>query len=80
MPNGIPCSDTFRRVFARLDSSELLRCLQEWLACVHQCSSGGGLVNIDGKSIRGSADSKQVHSACVNTACKNVFPRKISKA
>ena len=32
LPNGVPDSDTFRRVFERLDPSELSKCLTNWLA------------------------------------------------
>lgn len=57
LPNGIPDSDTFRRIFERLDSSELQQCLQEWLYKAE--SAGGRLINIDGKTICGSAKSGQ---------------------
>jgi len=53
LPNGIPDSDTFRRVFERVESKALLACLQEWLFEAE--GSGGRLVNIDGKTICGSA-------------------------
>ena len=55
IPNGIPSADTFRRVFARLDSKALLQCLYEWLEEARLYKSGGRLVNIDGKTIRGSS-------------------------
>ena len=55
LPNGIPTSDTFRRIFERLNSKELMECLQEWLESTDQYKSGGRLVNIDGKTIRGSS-------------------------
>ena len=55
LPNGIPDQDTFRRLLERLDPGELARCLYGWLAA----SRGGGqLVNIDGKTIRGSGNGK----------------------
>lgn len=52
LPNGIPDSDTFRRVFERLDSNQLMTCLENSLLEVG--SAGGRLVNIDGKTICGS--------------------------
>ena len=32
LPNGIPDSDTFRRVFERLNPQELSDCLSDWLS------------------------------------------------
>ncbi len=54
LPNGIPSADTFQRVFQRLDSAQLLLCLNQWLETDPLNVSGGRLVNIDGKTIRGS--------------------------
>ena len=51
MPNGMPDSDTFRRVFERLNPAELSECIYSWLdnrACA------GKTVAIDGKTICGS--------------------------
>lgn len=33
LPNGIPDSDTFRRVFERIDPQALSQCLYDWLDC-----------------------------------------------
>ena len=63
LPNGIPTSDTFRRVFERLNSKELMKCLQKWLESTDQYKSGGRLVNIDGKTIRGSGLPNEERSA-----------------
>lgn len=52
LPNGIPDSDTFRRVFERLDSVSLSQCLNSWLKKAG--TSGGRSVHIDGKVICGS--------------------------
>ena len=51
LPNGIPDSDTFRRLFERLDPQELSECLVNWLEVElpARCT-----VAIDGKTIRGS--------------------------
>ena len=52
LPNGIPDSDTFRRVFERLDPQELAEILQETVA------TEGKTVAIDGKTICGSANAR----------------------
>lgn len=52
LPNGIPDSDTFRRVFERLDPKELASILQETVAVE------GKTVAIDGKTICGSGDTR----------------------
>ena len=51
LPNGIPDSDTFRRVFERLNPKELAEILQETVA------TEGKTVAIDGKTICGSGNS-----------------------
>ncbi len=56
LPNGIPSHDTFGRVFARLDPSCLLRCIQSWLAAFRSAVDRE-LVAIDGKTLRGSFDT-----------------------
>ena len=54
LPNGIPDSDTFRRVLERIDPGALSRCLNEWLEAER---AAGRLVNLDGKTLRGSGNS-----------------------
>lgn len=56
LPNGIPDSDTFRRLFERLDPSELANCLYEWLSSVRV---NRPTVALDGKTIKGSAGASQ---------------------
>jgi predicted transposase YbfD/YdcC len=56
LPNGIPSHDTFGRVFARLDPSGFLRCMQSWLASF-RATVDRELVAIDGKTLRGSFDT-----------------------
>ena len=51
LPNGIPDSDTFRRVFERIDPEALSECLYDWLECNRE---EGSVIAIDGKTIRGS--------------------------
>lgn len=55
LPHGIPDSDTFRRVFERLDPKALADCLYDWLG---RHWEPGTVVAIDGKTICGSK-SKQ---------------------
>jgi len=53
LPNGIPCADTFRRVFARLNPLAFERCFIEWTRSLASVSMGR-LIAIDGKSLRRS--------------------------
>ena len=52
LPNGIPDSDTFRRVFERVDPTALAKSLNAWLG--NDGTPGGRSINIDGKTICGS--------------------------
>ena len=56
LKNGIPDSDTFRRVFERLKPDALQDCLNQWLAAEREVHEGD-VVNIDGKTIRGSKNT-----------------------
>ena len=51
LPHGIPDSDTFRRVFERINPEALAECLYDWLGCHWE---KGTVVAIDGKTICGS--------------------------
>lgn len=62
LPHGIPSHDTFGRLFARLDTSEFLLCLQNWLRSLHLSLKDQG-VAIDGKTLRGSFDAASGKSA-----------------
>ena len=55
LPNGIPDSDTFRRVFEKLNPSELSSCLINWV-CAERAERG--VVAIDGKTICGSGNTQ----------------------
>ena len=55
LPNGIPDSDTFRRVFERLKPEEVSKCLYDWLELARESHS---VVAIDGKTICGSGNNK----------------------
>lgn len=59
LPNGVPDSDTFRRVFERLEPQALSQCLYDWLACNRE---DGSVIAVDGKTICGSKNDK--HKAC----------------
>ena len=60
LPNGIPDSDTFRRVFERINPKELSSCLQNWIDAEREKRS---VIAIDGKTIKGSksAEHKAYH-------------------
>ncbi len=52
LPNGIPDSDTFRRVFERIDPEELSKVLQELVEVE------GKVIAVDGKTICGSGNAE----------------------
>lgn len=53
LPNGIPCADTFGRIFARLDPAAFEACFINWTRGLAQATDGR-LVAVDGKALRGS--------------------------
>jgi predicted transposase YbfD/YdcC len=55
LPNGIPSHYTFRRVFLYLDPEKLQQCFLEWVVALSE-ASGGQIIAIDGKCLRGSVD------------------------
>ena len=55
LPNGMPDSDTFRRLFEKLNPSELSSCLTNWLSAERQKRS---VVAVDGKTICGSGNTQ----------------------
>lgn len=73
LPNGIPDECTFERVFRRVNPKELMKSMYGWLNLVSQC--GDRNINIDRKTIRGSADGENhaVHGRCCNTAYSVFF-------
>ena len=58
LPNGIPSHDTFSRVLALIDPQQLHECFLSW---VHHITDQLDikLINIDGKTARGSYDREQ---------------------
>ncbi len=57
LPNGIPSHDTFGRVFSRMDAQEFQLAFHEWVWAVNDMIPGQ-IINIDGKSVRGSQQEK----------------------
>lgn len=56
LAHGIPCPDTFRRLFARLDPEAFTQCFTAWVATLrHQTK--GEVISIDGKTLRHSFDT-----------------------
>ena len=55
LPNGIPDSDTFRRLFERINPQELSACLKNWIGAEREKRS---VIAVDGKTIRGSGNSE----------------------
>ena len=53
LPNGIPDSDTFRRLFERINPQELSLCLKNWIAAEREQRS---VIAVDGKTIKGSSN------------------------
>lgn len=58
LPNGIPDSDTFRRVFERVNPHALAEALYGWLEAARP---EGSVIAVDGKTIRGSGS--EAHKA-----------------
>lgn len=53
LPNGTPSHDTFNRLFAALEPGEFEGCFGRWAASI-AARTKGEVVNIDGKTLRGS--------------------------
>lgn len=58
LPNGIPCPDTFRRVFERIDPKVFERCFHNWVHSIVE-TVGAQVIPIDGKTLKGSYDREQ---------------------
>jgi predicted transposase YbfD/YdcC len=55
LPNGIPCDDTFGRVFARLDPEQMQNSFISWVKAVSEQLTAE-VIAIDGKTLRHSYD------------------------
>jgi predicted transposase YbfD/YdcC len=64
-PHGMPCQDTFERVFARLDPDAFEACFMAWTRELAG-TSGGQLLAIDGKTIRRSFAHAWNHSTATH--------------
>jgi len=62
LPNEIPCPDTFRRVFERINPKVFERCFQRWVQSIVE-TVGAQVIPIDGKTLKGSYDREQKKSA-----------------
>lgn len=61
---GIPSADTFARVFARIDPEAFGSCFQQWIReLVGQLPVGVKVIQLDGKTVRGSYDRGREQSA-----------------
>ena len=58
LPRGIPSHDTFRRVFAVLDTGKFQCCFMEWIQAVDRLTEGQ-IVAGDGKTLRRSHDRSE---------------------
>lgn len=62
LPNGIPCHDTFSRLFSRLDPLQLEESFQRLMG-IWAKQSDGRLIAIDGKTLRRSVDKSNNKAA-----------------
>lgn len=58
LPHGIPCADTFRRVFTALDPEQFQACFLSWVRSLVETTEGK-LIAIDGKTVRHSFASEE---------------------
>lgn len=62
LPEGIPSSDTFWRVFGAIDPEQFQTCFLTWMSSVCQVSDGE-IIALDGKQLRRSFDSEDNKAA-----------------
>jgi predicted transposase YbfD/YdcC len=55
LPEGIPCADTFRRVFERIHPKIFEQCFRRWVESIVE-TTGAQVIPIDGKTLKGSYD------------------------
>lgn len=70
LPNGIPCANTFSRVFQAIEPTAFAACIAEHLARLGFAMEGGQIA-IDGKALRGSCSGETTHLHAVSAwACE----------
>ena len=57
LPKGIPCAETFGRLFARLDPEQMQVCFGSWVKSISKLL-GAEVIGIDGKTLRHSGEKK----------------------
>lgn len=62
LKGGIPSHDRFNAIFAALKPAEFEKCLLGWIRALHEIS-GGQIIAIDGKTLRGSFDAASSKAA-----------------
>lgn len=62
MSSGVPSHDRFNAIFAALKPAEFEKCLLNWITSLQEIT-GGQLIAIDGKTLRGSYDKASSKSA-----------------
>lgn len=69
LPHGIPCDNTFSRVFQAIEPSAFASCIAEHLGRLGFAMEGGQIA-IDGKALRGSRSGETTHLHAVSAwAC-----------
>ena len=70
LPNGIPCYNTFSRVFQAIEPGAFAACIAEHLGALG-FEMQGGQIAIDGKALRGSRSGEATHLHAVSAwACE----------
>jgi len=70
LPNGVPCANTFSRVFQAIEPTAFAGCIAEHLARLGFAMEGGQIA-IDGKALRGSRSGETTHLHAVSAwACE----------
>jgi len=76
LPHGIPCHDTFTRVFSALDGDAFVACFLKWVQALQE-STDGQLVAIDGKTARATLDRAKgknpLHIVSACTSANRLF-------
>jgi predicted transposase YbfD/YdcC len=62
LSSGIPSHDRFNAILGALKPAEFERCLLSWITALHEIT-GGQIIAIDGKTLRGSFDAASSKSA-----------------